>query len=254
MSTKEKIMTPSEYFDVIKGKRDVMTGDKLTEIYENALSLANKYKITGQLEHMKKLLFCMDCVEKQRKLIEMGLTTYVSKSDVEDFIDNVSDDTVKIIELERYPREIPDEICEIIPKVKDIFDSLYIVYTDYTGRTERKVAQEKKDKDPILFGVFEDEKTRTMVNEWFYLGDWIDEYCDLTLEKMITQMSKNDRPNIAKELFIPSTAEELKAYVSSVKQDNKGNWNIDTQLLENNLKKTSKLKTFVNKVKTFFDK
>lgn len=247
----DKKLTPSEYFEIIKGKKNTMTGDKLTEIYDNALSLANKYAITGQIEHMRKLLFCIESIEKQKKLVELGITTYVSKSDVEDFIDNVSDDTVKIIDLERYPREIPDEICEIIPVVKDIFDSLYIVYTDYTGKTERKVTQEKRDKDPILFGVFEDNNTRTMVNEWFYLGDWVDEYCDLTLEKMITQMEKKDRPNIAKEIFVPKSVEELKAMVNSVNTTSNNMW-LDTNILNENIKKKTFVQSFTSKIKTVF--
>lgn len=250
-----KKLTPSEYFNIIKSKKEVMTGTKLEEIYQNALSLANKYMITGQVEHMKKLIFCMETIDKQKELVELGITTYVSKSDVEDFIDNVSDDTVKIIELERYPREIPDEICEIIPKVKNIFDKMYIVYTDYTGKQERKIAQESKDKDPILFGVFEDARTGTIVDEWYYLGDWVDEYCDLTLEKMISTMESKNKPNIAKEIYTPKDLDELKAMVNSIEKDSNGNTWVNHNNLINTLYATSpkkddvKPKKFLSRIK-----
>lgn len=90
---------------------------------------------------------------------------------------------MKIIELERYEREIPDEIVDVIAKTKDLFDQMYIVFTDYTGKEERKIAAEKKDKDPILFGTFQDRKQKVCVDRFYYLGDWVDEYCDLTLDQ-----------------------------------------------------------------------
>ena len=49
----------------------------------------------------------------------------------------------KIIELENYEREIPDEVVAVIAQVKDKFDQLYIVFTDYTGKVERQIEKEK---------------------------------------------------------------------------------------------------------------
>lgn len=51
------------------------------------------------------------------------------------------------------------------------------------GKEERKIAAEKKDKDPILFGTFQDRKQKVCVDRFYYLGDWVDEYCDLTLDQ-----------------------------------------------------------------------
>lgn len=63
---------------------------------------------------------------------------------VEFYISNVASDVVKIIDIESYEREIPDEIVEVIGRVKDKFDQLYIVFTDYTGTVERQVEQEHR--------------------------------------------------------------------------------------------------------------
>lgn len=82
---------------------------------------------------MEKLLFHLECIEKEREIVSMGINTFVYRDDIEYYINNVASDIVKIIELERYEREIPDEIVEVIAKVKDKFDQLYIVFTDYTG-------------------------------------------------------------------------------------------------------------------------
>lgn len=37
---------------------------------------------------------------------------------------------------------------------------------------------QKAKKDPILFGVIRNS------DKLYYIADWVDEYCDLTLEKM----------------------------------------------------------------------
>ena len=150
----EKVITPSQYFDYLKGAKNVISTDALKSSYDVFLKLAEKYNKLGQVESMKKLSFLADTLLKEEKLIEMGINTYVYKDVIEDYIENVADKTVKIVELSRYMREVPDELVDTIEKVKDIFDEFYVVFTDYTGKEERKVEKERRDKDPILFGVF----------------------------------------------------------------------------------------------------
>lgn len=111
----------------------------------------------------------------------MGIDTFVYRDDIEFYINEVASDVVKIIDIQSYEREIPDEIVEIISQVKDKFDQLYIVFTDYTGRIERKVTEERRRKDPILFGTFQNAETRSVIDRFYYLGDWVDEYCALHL-------------------------------------------------------------------------
>ena len=180
-SSERDVMTPQYYFDQIKNKKHTVTSADLRKIYENCIELANKYKTTGQIRGLRKILFCMESIEKEQALVGMGITTFIYKDDIDFYIDsvtersNISDRPVKIIELERYEREIPDEIVDVIAKTKDLFDQMYIVFTDYTGKEERKIAAEKKDKDPILFGTFQDRKQKVCVDRFYYLGDWVDE-------------------------------------------------------------------------------
>lgn len=81
-------ISPQQYFDSIKEKKNKITDEELVRVYENCLDLVNKYKVTGQIKGMKKLMFHMECIEKER--------------------------------------EIPDEIVEAIAHVKDKFDKLYV--------------------------------------------------------------------------------------------------------------------------------
>ena len=214
------MLTPQQYFDSMKEKKNTVTSEDLKRIYDNCLELANKYRITGQVRGLRKILFCMESIQKEKKLVDMGITTFIYKDDIDFYIDSVANSRnrnekpIKIIELERYEREIPDEIVEVIDKTKELFDQMYIVYTDYTGKEERKIEAERKQKDPILFGTFQNKEKKVCIDRFYYLGDWIDEYCDLTLDKMINETEKLGR-NIVRTINTPKDVEELRRYIDA---------------------------------------
>lgn len=164
----ENNLTPKEYFDLLKDKKNTITDKDLLGIYDNCLTLIEKYKITGQTKGIRKLIFHLETIEKELEIVRIGVDTFVYKDDIEEYIDNITNDTVKIIELENYEREIPDEIVDVISKVKDKFDQLYVLFTDYTGKIERQVQAERREKDPILFGTFQDKTSKTIVDRFYF--------------------------------------------------------------------------------------
>lgn len=259
---KEQTITPSQYFDHLKGAKNTITTDALKNSYETFIHLAEKYKKLGQTESIKKLCFLADTLVKEEKLIEMGITTYVYKDVIEDYIEHVADNTVKIVELSRYMREIPDELVETVERTREIFDELYVVFTDYTGKEERKVEKERRDKDPILFGVFKNQ--RSVADRFYFLGDWVDEYCDLTLDKMVEQYknAKGHTPVMTSE--IPQNGEELVAILKTYRIDDKkeshitlgstNNMDIATSYYVKSADGSEKKKAFFDKIKSVFSK
>lgn len=236
-----KGLTPQEYFEQVKERKHSVTDEELLKVYDNCLELLNKYKITGQKKGMRKLLFHLDCIEKEREIVKMGINTFIYRDDIEEYVDTVAKDTVKIIELENYEREIPDEIVEIIGRVKDKFDQLYIVFTDYTGKVERQVQKERRAKDPILFGTFQNQTSRTVIDRFYYLGDWEDEYCDLTLDKMVSETKKTGKRSIVKTISTPADIQELKEQLGTLESRN------NTFIITQNETK----KSFFGNIKTF---
>ena len=90
--------------------------------------------------------------------------------------------------MKNYLRVIPDNILE---KKKmfdkwECFDNYVILHFDInddsTQLTEKEI---EKAKDPILFGVISGSR------KLYFVGDWIDEYCDLTLDKFIKTLEQN---------------------------------------------------------------
>ena len=67
--------------------------------------------------------------------------------------------------------------------------------------------KERRDKDPILFGVFKNDTN--VADRFYFLGDWVDEYCDLTLDKMIEKYKEYNNESPTCETKIPETSEEL---------------------------------------------
>lgn len=242
---KEEELTPRMYFDLIKSKKETITDQDLVNVYENCIEMINKFEITGQINGLRKMMFHIETIEKEREIVKLGIDTFVYKDDIEEFIDNVSDDAVKIIEIEKYERDIPDEIVEIVSKVKNHFDKLYVLFTDYTGRVERQIEKERRDKDPILFGTFQNQKSRTIIERFYYLGDWEDEYCDLTLDKMVNQIKDKTGENVVRKIATPKNIEELKFQLNQLDENDRNTTPMFVQ------KKSPIKDSFIKNVKTF---
>lgn len=184
-----KKMTPSEYFSYVKEKKNHIEEEDLRQIYENALNMIKRYQITGQTKSIEKLKFLLDIIELEIPIVKAGYNQFVYRWDVEEYIDKISDDSVFIIEMKNYEREFPDEVIDKIVKAKEVFgDNLFVIYTDYTKKTQRKVAKERRERDPILFGAL--VKNRVAYDRFYYICDWEDEYCDLSLDKIVNDWDK----------------------------------------------------------------
>ena len=93
------IVSPAEYFEQVKSRKRTMTADGLSQLYENCLALLEEYQRSGQIAAQKKLLFHIDNITREKKLLDLGIDTFVYKSDVDDFIHMVDNKVVKIVEL-----------------------------------------------------------------------------------------------------------------------------------------------------------
>lgn len=173
--------------------------DNLTEIKNNAEEL-NQQNLF--LEAEIKLKNAMTEVEA----IKAGYDRYVLKEDVNELIENLKAKDggrqLAFSNLERYPRVIPQKNAKLIKKAKKYFDSVYVLYT----AKKEEVEKEKIAKDPIAFGVVKykggenssniTRNTSVESNHMFFITDWVDEYCDLTLDKLVElskeELQKND--------------------------------------------------------------
>lgn len=99
------IVSPAEYFEQVKSRKQTMTAAGLSQLYENCLALLEEYQRSGQIAAQKKLLFHIDNITREKKLLDLGIDTFVYKSDVDDFIhmvDNVAGQ-YRMVQLRQLP-------------------------------------------------------------------------------------------------------------------------------------------------------
>ena len=101
---------------------------------------------------------------------------------------------------------------------------MYVIFTDYTGMTERQIKREAREKDPILFGTFQDLSTGSIVERFYFIGDWVDEYCDLTLDKLVTEYKVEKGNKIMNTLITPHSLKELQKQLDELEEDGNGGY------------------------------
>lgn len=93
---------------------------------------------------------------------------------------------VRLDYIENFVRPIPKEVAEIKKKADSllVFDNYCILHYDpelksYKQTKEQEEELRRKKSDPILFGMINGSRNL------YYITDWIDEYCNLTLEEFV---------------------------------------------------------------------
>ena len=241
----ENEISTHEYFEQLKNSKQKMTELGLAQFYSNCLEMKDKFLALGQVDALKKLIFIIETIKKEKQCLDVGITQYVEKSSIDKFIEQVHSNDIAFIELSRYERVIPEDIAEKAKVAKNIFDNLYVLFTDYTKQHAKKFEVEH---DPILFGTF--EKDNFIHDRFYFIGDWVDEYCDLTMEKFISEYKKFDP-----EAEITHSITDFQHIddIESLKQTiNSLTFNPDKGIYVT-IPKENILKKFINKIKRLFN-
>ena len=180
-------------FDVIKFFSDVKLSaedeatkyrDRLAE-YVNCIGIAEK---TGQIALKEKLFNNLVINKYETILFSKGLVKAVT----EETIVKLAKDSPKALALDyiqNYIRNIPISVIKKKLEIDqlEIFDNYVILHYDPNGVSyaqTNKEKEEKKKRDPIMFGVIEGS------TKLYYIDSWEDEYCDLTWDKMVDIIGK----------------------------------------------------------------
>jgi hypothetical protein len=201
--TKIRYQSVDEFFNDVKSSiKTLDVNPSSVEFYTNAIETA---KSNGQIAFLEILRDKKDGVLAETKLLEVGEVKYVTEEDVVKFYKkaNLKNRMLKLTWIKNYARMIPEDVIEAKKKFdgSELFDNYVILHFDkFDNSTQMTKAEVEKAKDPILFGVL--KGTRNL----YYIGDWIDEYCDLTLDKFLSTLEMEE----ARKLSGESIAESLK--------------------------------------------
>lgn len=98
---------------------------------------------------------------------------------------------MKLTYIKNFIKVIPQDVCELKKQADElkVFDNYVVMHYDYNDNsTSDTKAETAKKKDPILFGLIQNSR------KLYYIGDWIDDYCDLTLDVIIRKLGKKNNP------------------------------------------------------------
>lgn len=180
---KQSITIIQLFTQLSKSYKELTPIAEIAEYYQNALTQA---KIMGQTALLQSLKDNINIVKGEANLIGMKLTKYVTEKQLIKFYDMVGEDNnLKLTWIKNFGRIIPENVYktkEVVDE-REIFDNYVILHYDPENNGEKLTKEEVENKkDPILFGLIENSK------KLYYVADWKDDYCELTLEEMFNTL------------------------------------------------------------------
>lgn len=173
-----------EFFRQIKGLSKEQSETYVNRLRGYIIALKNT-DMNGQTALKEKLLRDMVINKYESILYAKGLYYVITEDQVVDFIKK-TEKGVELTYVKNYLRVIPPEVTKLIVDLNDllIFDNYCILHYDpekksYAQTIEEQKKETQKRRDPILFGLIRGS------NKLYYIIDWVDEFCDLTLDKFV---------------------------------------------------------------------
>lgn len=184
---KKKAYTIIQFFSSLATSlNDLKTLTDIAVHYETSI---NNALIAGQTALAEQLRDRLTPAKSEAQLVTYGLNKYLTEQQVVEFYNKAQQDrNLKLTWIKNFIKPIPTKLLELKAKLDAlyVFDNYVILHydpnNDATNLTKKE--QEELKKDPILFGVI--DKSRRL----YYVGDWVDEYCDLTLDTVIETLGE----------------------------------------------------------------
>lgn len=158
--------------------------------YERALHNAKKM---GQSALLEQLQAGLNAYRMETQLLAMGLSRYVEEEPVIRFYKQCKRG-LRLDWVKNFGRQIPESVIATKTRADElgIFDNYVVLHYDPEAKAYVETEKEKEArKDPILFGIM---KGRRLL---YFVGDWVDEFCDLTLDQFADVMGREAVQNIA---------------------------------------------------------
>jgi hypothetical protein len=176
-------ITPELYFKYVKKKLQVLISAKFENRMKKLEKAWNKAVENGQIQLSEKILAMITKHTKESYLLAKGYKFYIPKEVLNKNKYKIKDGHISDTRLKDYTRHIPPEVIKKKKEVENLFNDFVIYH--YWNENQEDVKnmtpdEKQKMKDPILFGIINEAPENL-----YFIADWIDEYCDLTLNEII---------------------------------------------------------------------
>lgn len=184
------VMKPAHTYDVEEFFKSIKNSTtelkRVDERIDSFKAIMEHAKTFGQTVLVEKIQDELSVIKAETQLYAIELTTVILEEQVLKFAKD-SPRALQLDWIENFTRVIPEKILATKAKADElkIFDNYVILHYDPNKKNVELTKKQKRDgKDPILFGVINNSR------KLYYVGDWIDEYCDLTLEAFVDKFGK----------------------------------------------------------------
>lgn len=182
----EKYIDVLQFFSMVKTSSKESVATYRDRVSDYLKSMHNAVT-TGQIALVEDLLRGLVTNKYESVLFAEGLYYVVNEQQMVSFV-RQCEKGIKLEYVKNFTRPMPQDVVDKIAKINqlEVFDNYVVLYYDPDGKIYKETAKEEaKRKDPIIFGVIAGS------NKLYYVADWIDEYCDLTLEAFIDAIGVN---------------------------------------------------------------
>jgi hypothetical protein len=189
---KPKEKPVQQFFKEIKDSCLSLNSTELLTQKNNVMKLTEKLKETHFEALQEKLQQQEKRIESETAMLSEGFPIFVEEQDVVNFSKNISR-KVKLDWIKNFVRLIPDEVIKEYKRAKrkKLFQNYVIMHYDPDDKSTALTKEEEEaKKDPILFGV------NSFSRRLYFIGDWVDQYCDLTLTKLIEEIGTRPEEHV----------------------------------------------------------
>ncbi len=177
-------ITVEEFFKSIKHSAEELV--LVNERYESYESAIKHLQQTGQQVIFERMCLDLEIYKAESQLYAINRRKLITEQNVIDFAKKAPR-ALELTWIKNFTRSIPKKVVDVKVRMDElgIFDNYTILHYNPYGTGSELTEKEKEDqKDPILFGVILGSQ------KLYYVGDWIDEYCDLTFDKMVETLGE----------------------------------------------------------------
>ena len=182
-------LNPSEFFNEIF--TSISTDLFSPEIYKSRtngyLKSIESAKRAGQVALRESLESKIEIVKLESLLFGAESIKTIPFSMIVDFY-KMSEKGLSLDYIKNFNRLIPSKVIDRkvdLDKLR-VFDNYVVLHYDPEQKSYKETQEEKKHReDPILFGIING------VEKLYYVADWKDEFCDLTMDDFIEEFGED---------------------------------------------------------------
>jgi hypothetical protein len=180
----EGAITVEEFFSSVKNTAEELVVIKeRAKGYEEAILNAKK---AGQRALCEKLEEGLSATRAETQLVAMGMSQTLSEERAVEFYKKCRKG-LRLDWICHFARTIPVGVTAQKERADAVgaFDNYLVLHYDPLGKAfAESEADKRRRKDPILFGVVKGRR------RLYFVGDWVDEACDLTLDQVADLLGK----------------------------------------------------------------